>query len=145
MYDIETYSDLFITKKPYKQHEEQLEKTRKKQLEALRKRQLEAQRKEKIRCFERIGSEIRAGKIKLEDLSVTLSQILLRGGYLPNLSTQEALKAFCNAAYGGGHLICNKCGSDKNTSVEKQARSADEFPSTIVTCLQCNSKWRLMR
>ncbi len=42
----------------------------------------EMRRRNAIRCFEEIATKIQEGKIKLEDLSVTLSQILLKGGYL---------------------------------------------------------------
>ena len=62
--------------------EEEREETRQDQIKALKQIQLKAQRDEKRRCFEDISCQILRGKIKLENLSVTLSQILLNGGYL---------------------------------------------------------------
>jgi transcription elongation factor S-II len=40
-----------------------------------------------------------------------------------------------------GVLECNKCGSKRVFSYQKQSRSADEPMSTYATCVACKSKW----
>lgn len=42
-----------------------------------------------------------------------------------------------------GVVQCNKCGSWKTWSVQKQIRSSDEGFSTLSTCVMCGSKWRI--
>lgn len=41
-----------------------------------------------------------------------------------------------------GVIECNKCGSKKTFSYQKQVRSSDEGFSLFVNCINCNSTWR---
>jgi len=40
-----------------------------------------------------------------------------------------------------GVLQCNKCGSSKVYSYQKQVRAGDEGTTTFAHCINCNSKW----
>lgn len=41
-----------------------------------------------------------------------------------------------------GVIRCNKCGSFKTFSYQKQVRSSDEGFTLFVNCVVCNSSWR---
>jgi len=43
----------------------------------------------------------------------------------------------------GGKIRCKKCGSKSTISRLVQLRSADEPASQLVTCRECNEKWRI--
>jgi len=42
-----------------------------------------------------------------------------------------------------GVMQCNKCGSMRTFSTQKQVRSADEGFSTFCMCANCGAKWRI--
>lgn len=42
-----------------------------------------------------------------------------------------------------GVMQCNKCGSMRTFSAQKQVRSADEGFSTFCLCANCGAKWRI--
>lgn len=41
-----------------------------------------------------------------------------------------------------GVLECERCGSKKTFSFQKQTRSADEGATTFAQCVECGNKWR---
>ncbi len=42
-----------------------------------------------------------------------------------------------------GVYTCKKCGSNKTISYQKQERAADEPLTTVITCINCNHRWKI--
>lgn len=42
-----------------------------------------------------------------------------------------------------GLFVCGKCGSRRTISIDRSTRSADEAMTVFVTCVDCNSHWRI--
>ena len=44
---------------------------------------------------------------------------------------------------GSDKYICRKCSMRNTTITQKQTRAADEAPTIIITCNNCNHKWKI--